>query len=502
MKNTEFLFHLIRSMTKRDKDNFMRHAKVRSKRADLKYLELYHAIERQKVYNEAALKEQFSFSNFSEAKKHLSHLLLRVLRIYDEHPETSMQNRLTEIRILLDRSLYHFAMKKIRQAREIALAEERYDALRTLANYELVALPFVAKPKEVQPRRAAIVHTRDEAFGKLDAIRRLKDIHDKEILAAIDRTSQSGAFSAELMRELEKHPALHLEDESLPVRAQSTKYRIWNVIRHHQLDFRKRAEVLNRMLAIYEANSFLIEEEPVRYVFSLGGYGMCLNVIGQHQEALEATLKLLLLKSDNPNVQRSVFLNFASNICTYTLNTGDTGPFREHRQVLLNGLKTHAENTPIATLAYIHYLLAIVFWCADDIRRANRFAKRVVSEPAGRNNLQAACKCFLLIFAYEENDPDLIEQYARTWKRLWQKKAPQFEIERNFTDFMLRLINLPAGEDIREALRECLADVRKYLKGGFKVRADNFIFLVHWLNARIEGKPVVDVIAAPRAMTS
>ncbi|HEX2900022.1 MAG TPA: hypothetical protein VHS96_09915, partial [Bacteroidia bacterium] len=94
MKNSEFLFELVHSLSKADKDNFMRHVRVRGKRSDLKYVQLYRAIEGQKTYNEVALKDAFDFANFSEAKNHLSQLLLRMLAIYDEHPETLMQNRL------------------------------------------------------------------------------------------------------------------------------------------------------------------------------------------------------------------------------------------------------------------------------------------------------------------------------------------------------------------------------------------------------------------------
>ncbi|MEM6270076.1 MAG: hypothetical protein AAF998_11605 [Bacteroidota bacterium] len=494
MKNSEYLFYLVHSLTKADKDNFMRYMHTRNRGQLPKYLALYRAIEAQKVYDEAALKAQFDFGSFSEAKKHLSNLLLRVLRIHNEHPETIMQNRLTEIRLLLERSLYHFAMKKIRQAREIAKREERYGALRILADYELVALPFVASAKALYEHRAAVVGTRDDAFQSLAAIRSLQDLHDKEVNAVLDRTSQSGRFSADLVAELERHELLAIPDAKLPARARSIKYRIWNIIRQHQLDFEGRAHVLRSMLSVFESNDFLIREEPVRYVFALGAYALSLSVIGDYSSALEATLKLLQIKSDKDTVRRSVFLNFASNLSSYTLNTGDVAPFRSQMSYLTASLKQHAENTPAGTLAYIRYLFAIVWWCAGNVRQANRFAKRVVSEPAGRTNLQAAGKCFLLIFALEQEDPDLIAMYARTWRRLWQKKAPEFELERTFTNFMTRFVDLAGRQDQKEALVRFHTEVQQYLAGGFEVRADNFIFVVHWLEAKIQEKALVAIV--------
>jgi hypothetical protein len=496
MKNSEFLFELVQSMSKADKDNFMRLARVRGKRSDLKYLQLYRAIEGQKSYNEAALKPQFDFANFSEAKNHLTQLILRSLSLYDEHPETLMQNRLTEIRILLERSLYDFALKKIELARAIATQEERYDALRALADYELVALPFVVEPKGLQQRREEVVSRRDHTFEQLEQLQLLKDLHDRDLNAVLDKSSQSGHFGPELVAELARHPTLSVADEALPVRAQSIKYRIWNVIRMQQLDYQQRALVLAKTLELFEAQPFLIAEDPVRYVFSLGGYGMCLNVIGEYAQSLEATLKLLQFKAPHDNAARSVFLNFATNISTYTLLRGDVAPLRDHMSYLLAGLRAHAESTPAGSLAYIRYLFAIVFWMAGDLRRAHRYAREVVAEPAGRTNLQAACKTFLLIFAWEQEDSETIASLLRAWRRQWRKKPPQFEIERIFAEHMGKLIGLAGQDERREAFTHCLQDVQAYLSAGHQVRADNFVFVTHWLTAKLGNKGIVEVVRA------
>lgn len=494
MKNSEYLHGLIRSMNKRDKDNFQRYARVRGKKADHKYLDLFRAIEQQEVYDEELLKSKFSFSNFSEAKNHLSGLILRCLRIYDTHPETEMQNRLTEIRLLMERSLHHFALKKINQARKFALEEERFAALQALADYELEALPFVAAPAVLPIRRQEVLAARDEARHRQAEWHRLQDIQDKEINTVIGQTARSGQFTPEGVHQIESLPEMQASDEQLSARARSMKYRILNVIRHHQLDFERRAQVLEKVLENFERNPFLIAEEPVRYIFSLGGYGVCLNVVGRHEEALSATMKLLGLRSESDHLRRSVFLNFASNLAIYTLNTGDVEPFSEHLGYLMQGLRLHRDHTPPGTLAYIHYLLAINFWLAGDLRRANRFARRVVREPAGRVNLQAACRCFMLIFAYEDDDLDFVQHSIHNWRRQWKKKAPAFAVEEAFGRFMMSLTDLADWREQDQAFQACLAELEELLREGFRVRKDNFIFLLHWLRARIGRRSLVQVV--------
>ncbi len=481
-------------MDKRDKDNLARYARTRGKKTDYKYLELFRAVDEQKVYDEAVLRERFQFSNFSEAKKHLMEMILRSLRIYDEHPETQMQNRLTEIRVLLDRSLEPIAMKKIQKAREIAVREERHRALLELADYELKALPFVARPAELKEEREKIVALRDDVLENLKLIQGLKDIQDKHLANVLGEASRSGRFDPEAVRQIEATPELSQPDAELPVRAQSTKYRIWNVVRHHQLDFKGRAEVLEKMMGLFERHSFLIDEEPVRYVYTVGGYCLCLNVIGRYEDALQATLKLLDLPSHNDKVRLANFINLATNLSIYTFNTGNTRPLAEHEGYLMAGLREHRDKTPGATLTYILYLFSMAFWLAGNVRRAQRFARRVVEEPNGRVNLQAACRCFLLIFAYEQDDPEQIMKYARKWRRQWKQSGSSFAVEQGFTDFMVQLIDLGDWRDRSAALRTYANELAETLAGGFKVRSDNFVLLGRWLEARQQGRSLVDVV--------
>jgi hypothetical protein len=245
---------------------------------------------------------------------------------------------------------------------------------------------------------------------------------------------------------------------------------------------------------MFERHPFLIDEEPVRYVFSLGGYGMCLNVVGRHEEALAATLKLLQVKASKDNVQRSIFLNFATNVCTFSLLRGDVGAFREHLSYLLQGMRAHAGSTPAPTLAYVRYLFSIVFWMAGDLRRAYKFAKMVVDEPAGRSNLQAACKTFLLVLAWEMEDLEAVSGFIRAWRRQWKKKPPIYEVERIFGNAMAEMLATADAQELKKTMESTLEQVNAYLSGGHQVRADNFIFLVHWLEARLEGRGLVETV--------
>jgi hypothetical protein len=38
--------------------------------------------------------------------------------------------------------------------------------------------------------------------------------------------------------------------------------------------------------------------------------------------------------------------------------------------------------------------------------------------------------------------------------------------------------------------------VNESLQGGHQVRADNFVFVVHWLEAKLQGKGIVEIVRA------
>ena len=85
MTPSEDLFLLIRSLSQTEKAYFKKFIFNQSKEGDTVYLKLFDAIDRQKIYDEAAIKSQFKGASFTrqltKAKYDLYNLKERVLKV-------------------------------------------------------------------------------------------------------------------------------------------------------------------------------------------------------------------------------------------------------------------------------------------------------------------------------------------------------------------------------------------------------------------------------------
>lgn len=123
MKKNEELFYLIQSLSKSEKRYFKLSAGGQD---DAEYLQLFDAIESQKVYDEALIKEQFKHKAFvvqlTTIKNYLKQRILLSLRGY--HAKLSVQAELLDIlrniEILYNKGLYEICNAEIKRAEKKA----------------------------------------------------------------------------------------------------------------------------------------------------------------------------------------------------------------------------------------------------------------------------------------------------------------------------------------------------------------------------------------------
>lgn len=128
MKKKEFLFQLIKSLSRTEKRYLKIHFKHGGKEAI--YMQLLAAIDQQEVYDEEALKVKFKrytfVKHFHLSKRYLYDLILQALRNY--HREISQKAKVNDllknVEILYLKGLYPLAERDCKQATRIAESYE------------------------------------------------------------------------------------------------------------------------------------------------------------------------------------------------------------------------------------------------------------------------------------------------------------------------------------------------------------------------------------------
>ncbi|MCW8939102.1 MAG: hypothetical protein OQJ88_00500, partial [Flavobacteriales bacterium] len=140
MKNTYVLHSLIHSLSKSEK-RFIR-LNAQFHQGDKTYMKLFDAIEKQKTYDEEALKVKFRnekfINQFGVVKNYLQQFILKQLRSYNSESKASIicQNLLIDIEILYWKGQFVLMKRLIHKAEKIAEKYQLYLVLEELLNWE------------------------------------------------------------------------------------------------------------------------------------------------------------------------------------------------------------------------------------------------------------------------------------------------------------------------------------------------------------------------------
>lgn len=170
--NSNALHVLIQSLTTAEKRHFRLYAKRNFGEKNVKFLELFDVLDKQKIYNSEKVQSRFSdtsASAFSNLKAHLYEQLLISLRLL-KHNESSLRTYelLSFANVLYAKGLYMQSLEQLKRAR--VFAESMQDDLSMHAIVEMerrLELFFVTESGE--NRAIEIVNTNELIRAKLRA---------------------------------------------------------------------------------------------------------------------------------------------------------------------------------------------------------------------------------------------------------------------------------------------------------------------------------------------
>src|SRR6186997_2370375 len=133
-RSADTLFQLIRSLEKSEKRNFKLFVKRNTSGGDLKFIQLFDALDGMKEYDEAALlkkNKSIRKQQLSNIKAHLYKQILASLRIIRDENNIDIQlhEQLDHARILYNKGLYLQSLKLLDKAKENARHNNQYSFL-------------------------------------------------------------------------------------------------------------------------------------------------------------------------------------------------------------------------------------------------------------------------------------------------------------------------------------------------------------------------------------
>jgi len=263
MNKADYLFLLVKSLSKNEKIHFKRCTKKYTKSGGNRYLKLFDAINKQKQYDEKKILKKFSGEKFTKQlhviKNYLYHAILNSLQDYHQEASlnSSLKHKLISVKILFEKGLFDSCSELLEKAeRDMVSMEDEMDTFLEIIQWERkLILRQVKKLDEVRTRLNDLKIKQEEILKKHHNSTEYQYLVDNLTAIQLADGFNPSKESVRIMHQLAKHPLLKSEKNALSFKAKL----LYN--NFFELYFRFLADPASRM-KFSERRVELIENHP------------------------------------------------------------------------------------------------------------------------------------------------------------------------------------------------------------------------------------------------
>ena len=497
MKPSTELFDLISSLSKSEKRFFKLHSSLQS--GDKNYLRIFDAIDKQRAYDEKALKAQFKgetfVKHFPSEKNHLYKLILKALRAYHADSSVSgvLKQEIKNIEILYHKALYKECNKLLHRAKRTAQENERFYYWFELLSWEKMLLEEAYESGQFTKDLDALI---DE---ERDVIERLRNLAAYHILySKINYVFRSGGHvrteeEHAMVEEISDHPLIKGKNTAQSLRAATICYYTQGFCHWAKREWPMSLEKFEKVRSILDGHPKIRRDLPKRYVRTLNYIVLAEIELHRFDDAREHIEQIRSVSSMDGfgGIDIEVQTFNASFLCELWLldRMGEHERALELVPPLLDGMEELGGRLHKEYEIEFHYALAVVHFGAGEVNKALFWLNKVLNdnEPTLRQDIFSYARLFNLIVHYELGNYDLLEYIVRSTQRFLSKKQRAHEVEVLLIDHIRRLARSDKEEEraaLFDSLDEGLNDLFKDPNEGL---IQKYFDVLAWVRSHREG---------------
>ncbi len=323
MEHSDDLFQLIRSLSKNEKGYFKKSSSFHTIGKKNKYLLLFDVIERQKVYDEQAIKKKFASENFvkqlSVVKNYLHKLILQSTEQYRNTVSSQLRSYLNQIDFLNEKHLFGQSFKLLAKAKQLALKHEKYHELSMLLEVELKLLSTQAFTGKTEIEIGALFNAKEAVIKKMETEHQFHYAFERFNLLA-----RNTGFSR-TPGDLEKYKA-QVSSKIFQSVKYKTSFRA-SCFYYSSLciyfllvnDSKIHSKYAREFVEFIENNPHQIAENPIWYINALSA--QCFSY--DPNEISEAIKKLRSISTSNKSLQKMIFYVSMGHELNLSIKTGN-----------------------------------------------------------------------------------------------------------------------------------------------------------------------------------
>ncbi len=513
-KASENLHRLIKSLSKPEK----RYFKIYSSRHTLgeknNYQILFDAIDKQKEYDEEALKAFFAkeafVKKFSIAKSRLYDAILRSLDAY--HANSSIDAQLKRLihcaEILYKKTLYNQSYKLLRSAKKLAYKHEKHTALLEILTWEkrLVEKDNYGTMGEEEIQK---IHAEDSlTLKKIENYNEFWNI--KSHLFRILNKRGKARTQEELsnFKAIIDNVLLKGEDEALYYETKYLYYHIYSAYYFGIGDYHNSYKNLIKNVALIESNIDMFKEEPNVYfsvltnVIYIGSQLKRYQEVFMYLEKLRSIPETLLLNS-NEDLDIKLFSSAYSIELTLYALTGEFEKGIELIPVVEDGLKLYSTKINKVRKAYFYFNIAIIYFGTEEYSSALKWINRLLNDIEIEESEDIYCfaQLFNLIIHIELGNQRLIPYALKSTYRYLNTRNRVYKFETIVLNFIKQFLKIKEEHEITTAYTSLFEELQTLEKDTFEKTAFEYFDFISWAESKIEKKPFQSLVKEKATLT-
>ena len=501
----EPVFELIRSMSKAEKRNFKLYATRLSGNQQAKFIALFDCLDGMEEYNEKRILQRCPIKKeqLPNMKAHLYKQILVSIRLLEVQHSLHMQlhEQLDFARILYNKGLYQQSSKLLDKAADLALQSEQYT----------VALDFIELQKKIDTQ-----NTTRGMISKSEKLNRLADT----LCDRITRISELANIATQLYGlYLQLGYTRTQKDINLIIHVYGQRLSKYENLPEDKLSFTERFYlyqayawyhyILHNMLLCYKNGRpgiTLFDEHPQmkRLMFDayMRGYSRLLDSLfllrsykrfAQTLNTFEHEIAGIDNVGDN---SRMIALQIHY---THQINKSFyEGAFNEGIKIIPEVeafIQRYQNHLDIHHRMLLYYKIACLYFGNGDYDACMSYLKRIIStrDPLIRRDLQCYARILNLICSYESGSDYNIDYQIRAVYVFLDKMNDLQQVQKEMMHFLKRLNSVYAS-DLKEAFRKLYETLKPYEHHPYERRTFYYMDVLSWLQSKVEGIPVGEVI--------
>lgn len=502
-RSTDALFQLVHSLERSEKRNFKLYMKRFSASGDLKIVQLFDALEKMKGYDEELLlKKNVSIQKqqLSNLKAHLYHELLASLRLLkqEENIDLQLHEQLDFARLLYNKGLYLQSLKILDRVKDLAHTNNQVTYLLQVLFLEK-KIESLHITRSMQDRADTLGQESEEVNERLALISQLSNLSLRLYSWYIKNGHARNEKDREGIDALLKEEVIRHAAECRGFYERLYLYQCYCWYAFITQDFLLYYRYSQKWVDLFETEPKMIGIETAQYIKGMH------NLMGAHYDlrnyqkfnetilAFETfTQDPVIQENQNNRIQTFVYLNIAKLNKHFLEGSFSEGlllvPYIEEK---LQEYELYLDRHRVLVF---YYKIASLYFGSGNHDKSIDYLNKIINWKVDlRTDLQCYARLLHLIAHYELGNFELLEYLLKSVYRFMAKMENLSTVEEEIFSFLKKSFRLTPRQ-LKAQFESLLVSLKKMEKNRLESRAFMYLDFISWLESKIAGKRVQEVI--------